>query len=243
MRENNINQGERPDFCKELDAQILYEDNHLLVVNKRPSQIVQGDKTGDVPLSEMLKTWVKYKYNKPGAAFLGVAHRLDRPVSGVVIFARTSKALERINLMLHDKKMKKRYLAVVKNMPPKEEDHLRHYMIKNEAKNKSACFEEPQPGSKHAELKYKHIASSDNYHLLEVELLTGRHHQIRAQLAAIGCPIKGDLKYGFARSNADASIHLHAWKVEILHPVRQEIMTFEAPLPDDAIWNYFKDKL
>lgn len=243
MTESNTKPTGRPDFCQELDSQILYEDNHLLIVNKKPSQIVQGDKTGDMPLSELLKVWIKYKYNKPGAAFLGVAHRLDRPVSGVVAFAKTSKALTRLNQMLKDKKLAKRYLAIVKNKPPKESDHLIHHMVKHEANNKSVCYDSPQPNSKPAELIYSHIASSDNYHLLEVQLLTGRHHQIRAQLAAIGCPIKGDLKYGAQRSNKDASIHLHAWKIELIHPVKNEPICITAPLPDDPVWNAFRDKL
>ena len=222
--------------------EILFEDNHLLIVNKLPSQIVQGDKTGDQPLSELLKEYLKEKYNKPGNVFLGVAHRLDRPASGVVIFARTSKSLERINEMFREKKIKKTYWAVVKNKPPVDSDHLVHYLKKNEKQNKSfSCLPDDKTASR-SELKYKLINSSDNYYLLEIELITGRHHQIRAQLAAIGCPIKGDLKYGFPRSNPDASIHLHARMVEFIHPVNKEIITVIASPPStDPIWNFFKN--
>ena len=222
-----------------LKNQIIYEDNHIIIVNKLPSQIVQGDKTGDEPLSEMVKKYIKKKYNKPGDVFLGVVHRLDRPVSGLVIFARTSKALTRLNQMLKERTIKKIYWVVVKEMPPEEEDHLIHYIYRDTKKNKSFISFRERDNSKKAELLYRHIASSDKYHLLEIELLTGRHHQIRAQLAFIGCPIKGDIKYGYPRTNKNASIHLHARKVEFIHPVKKEKMTFLAPPPDDPLWNYF----
>ena len=199
--------------------EILFEDNHLLIVNKLPSQIVQGDKTGDKPLSEILKDYLREQYHKPGNVFLGVAHRLDRPASGAVLFAKTSKALERLNKMFREKEIHKTYWAVVKNKPPADTDHLIHYLKKNEKQNKSfSCLPDDKNASK-SELTYKLISKSDHYYLLEINLITGRHHQIRAQLAAIGCPIKGDIKYGFPRTNQDASIHLHARKVEFLHPV------------------------
>ena len=221
--------------------EILFEDNHLLIVNKQPSQIVQGDKTGDKPLSEILKDYLKEKYNKPGNVFLGVAHRLDRPASGVVIFAKTSKALERLNKMFKEKEIHKTYWAVVKNKPPVDSDHLIHFLKKNEKQNKSfSCLPDDKSASK-SELKYKLINKSDNYFLLEINLITGRHHQIRAQLAAIGCPIKGDIKYGFPRTNQDASIHLHARKVEFAHPVSKEKISIIASPPADAIWDIFKN--
>lgn len=222
---------------------VLYEDNHIIAVNKRPSDIVQGDKTGDKPLSEIVKEYVKQQYNKPGDVFIGVAHRLDRPVSGVVLFARTSKALERLNKLFRDKTIQKTYWAVVKNKPAKESGHLAHYMIKNEAKNMSKAYTEERNGSLLAELDYKLIASSDTYHLLEVSPITGRHHQIRVQLASMGCPIKGDLKYGFSRSNTNASIHLHARKIEFIHPVKQEPICIIAPPPKDPVWDAFIKQL
>jgi 23S rRNA pseudouridine1911/1915/1917 synthase len=222
-----------------IERQILYQDNHLIIVNKLPSQIVQGDKTGDEPLSEILKKYIKEKYNKPGEVFLGVVHRLDRPVSGIVLFARTSKALSRLNEMLKEREIKKIYWAVVKNPPPEKTGHLIHYLHRDEKKNKSFIVSESRKDAKKAELIYHLLKSSDNYHLLEVELLTGRHHQIRAQLAHIGCPVKGDLKYGFPRTNPDASIHLHSRRIEFLHPVNKEQIAFEAAPPDDPLWNYF----
>lgn len=222
-----------------LKDQILYEDNHLIVVNKLPSQIVQGDKTGDKPLSEILKDYIKIKYNKPGNVFLGVAHRLDRPVSGVVIFARTSKALARLNTMIKEREINKTYWAIVKELPPDESGHLIHYIIRDTKKNKSFITSQKKGDAKQAELKYKHLAGSDNYHLLEVELLTGRHHQIRAQLAHMGCPIKGDLKYGYPRSNKNASIHLHARRVSFIHPVSKDSMRITADPPKDPLWDYF----
>jgi len=218
---------------------IIYEDNHLIVVNKRSSQIVQGDKTADEPLSEIIKKYIKEKYNKPGEVFIGVVHRLDRPVSGVVLFARTSKALARLNEMLKNHEIKKIYWAVVKEKPPEMAGHLTHHLFRDQEKNKSFIVSEKRKDAKKAELIYKLVKSSDKYHLLEIELLTGRHHQIRAQLAHVGSPIKGDLKYGFARSNPDASIHLHARSIEFTHPVKGEPMKIEADPPKDPLWDYF----
>ena len=198
---------------------ILFEDNHLIVVNKQSGDIVQGDKTGDKPLSEIVKEYIKNKYNKPGNVFLGVVHRLDRPTTGIIVFARTSKSLERFNKMLRDKTVNKTYWAIVKQKPKKKQDTLIGYLRKNPKNNKSTSYSSEIEGSKKAILHYKTLKSLDNYHLLEVDLETGRHHQIRCQLASIGCPIKGDLKYGFNRSNKDASIHLHARKIKFTHPV------------------------
>ncbi len=222
---------------------ILFEDNHLIVVNKKPSQIVQGDKTGDTPLSELVKDFLKEKYQKPGNVFAGVVHRIDRPVSGVVVFAKTSKALSRLNELFKTRAVTKTYWAVVKNKPPQEEGHLIHYLIKNEAKNMSKAFKEPREGALKAELDYKILASSDKYYLLEVAPLTGRHHQIRVQLASMGCPIKGDLKYGFDRSNKDGSIHLHARKLSFIHPVKNEQIEIIATPPNEALWNYFSHQV
>lgn len=219
--------------------QVLFEDNHIIIINKLPSQIVQGDKTGDVPLSELVKAYLKEKYKKPGNVFLGVVHRLDRPVGGAVIFARTSKALTRLNQMLQTKEIKKTYWAVVKSLPQNTEDQLIHYIWKDEKKNKSFIQSKPSQKAKKAELFYKHIASSDQYHLLEVNLKTGRHHQIRAQLAKIGCPIKGDVKYGFKRSNPDLSIFLHARYLEFTHPVSGKEIRIQANPPSDPLWDYF----
>ena len=219
--------------------QIIYEDNHLVIINKYPSQIVQGDKTGDEPLSEQIKKYLKKKYNKPGNVFIGVVHRLDRPVSGAVIFARTSKALARMNEQIKNREIRKIYWAVVKNPPPCQKEHLIHYIYRDHKKNKSFIVSENTKGAKKAGLIYTHLQSSEKYHLLEIELLTGRHHQIRAQLAHIGCPVKGDVKYGFSRTNRDASIHLHACKLEFLHPVKKENMIIEAPKPADPLWKYF----
>ena len=224
-----------------IESRILYEDNHILVVNKLPSEIVQGDKTGDQPLSEILKSYIKIKYNKPGEVFLGVVHRIDRPVSGAVIFARTSKSLSRLNELLKAGKINKTYWAVVKNMPPKESDRLVSHLRRDEARNKS--FVEPESSSRTqiAELIYKVIGKSKDYHLLEIDLITGRHHQIRAQLSHIGCPIRGDLKYGYPRSNADGSIHLHARTISFTHPVKQAPLLVTAPPPDDILWNHFRE--
>jgi 23S rRNA pseudouridine1911/1915/1917 synthase len=216
---------------------VLFEDNHLIIVNKQSGDIVQGDKTGDTPLSDVVKAYIKDKYNKPGNVFLGVVHRLDRPTTGIVVFAKTSKSLERFNKMLRDKKVDKTYWAVVKNKPNKDEDTLTGYLRKNPKNNKSTSHSSEIEGSKKATLHYKLLKSLNNYHLLEVDLETGRHHQIRCQLASIGCPIKGDLKYGFDRSNKDASIHLHARKIEFIHPVTKEKISVIAPVPNDVIWN------
>ncbi len=218
---------------------VLYEDNHIIIVNKTASEIVQGDKTGDVPLSETVKQYLKEKYHKPGNVFIGVTHRLDRPVSGLVVFAKTSKALSRLNEMFKNGDVKKTYWAIVKNAPVAEEGELCHYLVRNEKQNKSYAYDTEKPGSKKAVLHYRLIAHSDNYHLLEVDLKTGRHHQIRCQLAKMGCPIKGDLKYGFPRSNPDGSICLHARRVRFLHPVSKELIDVEAPLPADRLWNSF----
>lgn len=215
---------------------VLFEDNHLIIVNKRAGDIVQGDKTGDKPLSEVVKEYLKEKYNKPGDVFLGVVHRLDRPTSGIIIFARTSKALERLNKMLREKLIKKTYWAVVKQSPNKQENTLINYLKKNPKNNKSSVYQREVDGGKKAILHYKTIKVLDNYTLLEVDLETGRHHQIRAQLSAIGSPIKGDLKYGADRSNKDGSIHLHARKIQFVHPVRKEEVRFIASPPKDAIW-------
>ena len=226
-------------ISEDITSRVLHEDNHILIINKKPSEIVQGDKTGDIPLSEKIKEYLKIKYNKQGNIFVGVIHRVDRPVSGCLIFAKTDKALTRMNKLIHDRKIKKIYWAVVKNKPPKDSDRLVNYLSKNEKQNKSYSVKAEAKGAQKAELEYNVIAKSDNYYLLEVELFTGRHHQIRAQLAEIGCPIKGDLKYGFPRPNHDASIHLHARKVEFEHPVSKKIIKIEAPLPNETIWNYF----
>lgn len=218
------------------NLQVLFEDNHMIIVNKRPGDIVQGDKTKDKPLSEVVKEYIKEKYNKPGNVYLGVVHRLDRPTSGVVIFARTSKALERLNKMLREKSIQKTYWAIVKNTPKKDSGTLISFLKKNPKNNKSTVFQKETEGSKKAILSYKIIKSLDNYSLLEVDLETGRHHQIRAQLSSIGSPIKGDLKYGFPRSNKDGSIHLHARKIDIIHPVSKEKISISARPPQDPIW-------
>lgn len=218
---------------------VLYEDNHLIVVNKLPSEIVQGDKTGDPPLVDYVKQYVKNKYNKPGDVFIGIVHRLDRPVGGVLVFARTSKALTRMHDLLRKREMRKTYWAIVKNKPSEHQATLTNYLVRNEVKNKSFAYNKPLENSKEAILDYKLIKKSDEYYLLEVDLKTGRHHQIRTQLANIGCPIKGDLKYGFPRSNKDKSISLHARRVEFIHPVKKEPLIIEAKPPDDVLWNYF----
>ena len=220
--------------------EILYEDNHIIAINKRPSDIVQGDKTGDKPLSEFVKEYIKEKYNKPGEVFLGTVHRIDRPVSGIVLFARTSKALSRLNEMFRDKEVEKMYWAVVKVKPVPEEGTLVHYLIKNEKKNMSKAFLEDKNGSLRCELFYSLRASSHHYHLLQINPKTGRHHQIRVQLAAIGSPIKGDVKYGYNRTNKDASIHLHARQIKFLHPVKKEVVVITADPPEeDSLWNEF----
>jgi 23S rRNA pseudouridine1911/1915/1917 synthase len=223
--------------------EILFEDNHIIAVNKRPSDIVQGDKTGDKPLSEIVKDYIKEKYSKPGDVFLGTVHRLDRPVSGIVLFAKTSKALSRLNEMFRTKEIQKTYWAVVKNKPPQASGKLIHWLIKNEQTNKSKAHQKEVNGSLKSELDYKIITSSDNYHLLEINPLTGRHHQIRVQLSSMGCPIKGDIKYGFNRTNSDASIHLHARAIEFLHPVKKEAVRITANPPDESLWNAFVNML
>jgi 23S rRNA pseudouridine1911/1915/1917 synthase len=219
------------------NLEVLFEDNHLLIVNKKSGDIVQGDKTGDKPLSDVVKEYIKEKYNKPGEVFLGVVHRLDRPTSGIIIFARTSKALERLNKMLRERTISKTYWAVVKNTPLKEKDSLIHFLKKNPKNNKSTVFTKETDASKKAILHYSVIKKLDNYSLLEIDLETGRHHQIRAQLAYIGSPIKGDLKYGASRSNKDGSIHLHARKISFTHPVSKENISVLAPIPNETIWN------
>ncbi|MFA8301390.1 MAG: RluA family pseudouridine synthase [Hyphomicrobiales bacterium] len=224
-----------------VEKRVLYEDNHIIIINKLPSEIVQGDKTGDTPLSETVKQYIKKKYDKPGEVFLGVVHRLDRPVSGAVIFARTTKALSRLNNMIKDREIKKKYWAIVKQAPEATEDNLIHYMIRYPEKNKSVAYRKERKNSKRAELNYKFLSSSKTFSLLEVELLTGRHHQIRAQLSAIGSPIKGDLKYGFPRSNKDASISLHAVSLEFIHPVSKEKVAVTAKPPQDNVWDYFAE--
>ncbi len=224
---------------RNIKKDILYEDNHIIVVNKQVSDIVQGDKTGDIPLSEIIKEYIKEKYNKPGNVFLGVAHRLDRPVSGAVVFAKTSKALIRLNEMLRDKKLDKTYWAVVEKRPKIEFGKLVHYLRKNQEKNKSSVVNQKAKGALKAELDYKLINDSDNFSLLEIKLITGRHHQIRVQLAKIGSPIKGDVKYGYKRTNNDASIHLHSRRLEFIHPVKKTLLKITAPPPDESLWNHF----
>ena len=220
-----------------MKLEILYEDNHLLVINKPPGVLVQGDKTGDIPLVEHAKDYIKHKYNKPGAVFLGVVHRIDRPTSGVIVFARTSKALERLNLQFKNRITKKTYWAITKTSPSSTSNTLVHWMVRNQKQNKSYAYEKETPGSKKAILKYSVKKKLKNYSLLEIELETGRHHQIRSQLSTIGCPIKGDLKYGASRSNPNGGIHLHARSLEILHPVTKEALKWIAPTPKDALWD------
>ena len=216
---------------------VLYEDNHLIIVNKQAGEIVQGDKTGDAPLSDIVKDWLKEKHNKPGNVYLGVVHRLDRPVSGVVLFAKTSKALPRLNKMFagHDN-VSKTYWAIVQNRPQTPQGTLTHWLTRNEKNNTARAYDREVPGSKKAVLDYELIASGDRYHLLEIHLHTGRHHQIRCQLAKIGCPIKGDLKYGAPRSNPDGSISLHARNLTLEHPVSHENISVTAPVPNDTLW-------
>ncbi len=218
------------------NLQILYEDNHLIILNKRVGDIVQGDKTGDIPLSEIVKQYLAEKYNKPGAAFLGVVHRIDRPTSGIVIFAKTSKALSRLNKMLVDKTIQKTYWAVVQDRVELTENTLVNYLRKNEKNNKASVYDTETEGTKKAVLHYKVIKYLDKYTLLEIDLETGRHHQIRSQLAHLGHPVKGDVKYGFKRPNADAGIHLHARRLSLVHPVSKELLEIEAPLPEDPVW-------
>ena len=227
-----------------MSIDVLYEDNHLLAINKKNGDIVQADITGDSPISQDIKDYLKDKYAKPGNVFLGVIHRLDRPVSGVVLFARTSKGLSKMNELFKTKAVKKTYWAVVKNKPPKNEDTLVHYHLKDEKAKRARLFEKEVAHSKPCILHYKLIESADHYHLLEIELETGRFHQIRAQLAKIGCPIKGDIKYGFERPNEDKrSIHLHARRLDFLHPVKQEPVSITAPVPKEKLWQYFEEKV
>ncbi|GAB1858505.1 RNA pseudouridine synthase [Flavobacteriaceae bacterium MHTCC 0001] len=219
------------------NLQVLYEDNHIIIINKRAGDIVQGDKTGDIPLNDIVKAYIKTKYNKPGNVYLGTVHRLDRPTTGIVIFSKTSKALPRLNKLFLSKEIKKTYWAVVKQKPSQPNGTLINWLKKNPKNNKSYVHQNEVKDSKKAILHYKTIKILDNYTLLEVHLETGRHHQIRTQLSSIGSPIKGDLKYGFSRSNADASIHLHARHIAFVHPVKKEPLSITAPLPNDAIWN------
>lgn len=223
------------------EEQILFEDNHIIIINKKSGQIVQGDKTGDVPLVDEVKNYLKKKYNKPGNVFAGLVHRLDRPTSGIVIFAKTSKALSRLTQMLKKREIKKTYWAVIKKKNMPENQRLVHYLKKNEKNNKTITYNHPFQNAKEAILTYHIIKKSDHYQLLEINLETGRHHQIRAQLSAIECPIKGDLKYGFERSNADGSIHLLARKIEFIHPVKKIKIFLEAPVPqNDNLWKSFQ---
>lgn len=235
MRKNNTNIALMPE--------ILYEDNHIIAVNKKSSDLSQGDKTEDVSLDTEVKQYIKEKYNKPGDVYLGLVHRLDRPVSGVLLFARTSKALTRLNEMFREKEVKKIYWAIVKDRPPEEEGTIKHFLKKNEVQNKSYAYNTEVKGSKEATLTYKLLARADKYYLLEVELHSGRHHQIRAQLSMVGCPIKGDLKYGFPRSNENGSISLHAKKIEFIHPVTKEKISIVAPTPKGDIWGVFRDAI
>lgn len=223
--------------------EVVYEDNHIIVVNKTCREIVQGDKTGDTPLSEMVKQYLKKKYCKPGNVFIGVAHRLDRPVTGLVLFAKTSKALARLNEMFREGSVKKTYWAIVKKQPPHEEGELINYLVRNEKQNKSYAYDRERPESKKAVLHYKMIARSDNYYLLEIDLKTGRHHQIRCQLAKMGCPIKGDLKYGAERSNNDGGISLHARSMEFIHPVSKLPVKIVAPVPEEKLWKNISDSV
>lgn len=218
---------------------VLYEDNHIIIINKAAGEIVQGDKTGDKSLCDTMKQYIKEKYAKPGNVFIGLPHRLDRPVSGVVVFAKTSKALERLNNMFRDGNVKKIYWAITKGRPLESEGEINSWILRNEKMNKSFSYPKEVKGAKQALLYYRHIATSDNYNLIEVELKTGRHHQIRCQLSSIGCPIKGDLKYGAKRSNPDGSISLHARYIEFIHPVSKEPIKVTAPLPADKLWQSF----
>ena len=219
---------------------VLYEDNHIIVINKAAGEIVQGDKTGDESLCDTMKAYIKEKYAKPGNVFIGLPHRLDRPVSGIVVFAKTSKALERLNRMFSEGSVKKIYWALTKGIPTPAEAELKSWILRNEKMNKSFSYPKEVKGSKRAVLHYRLAAASQNYNLIEVELKTGRHHQIRCQLSSIGCPIKGDLKYGAQRSNPDGSISLHARYIEFIHPVSKELISITAPLPGDKLWQSFE---
>lgn len=219
--------------------EILYEDNHLLIINKSAGVLVQGDATGDKPLVELCKEYIKEKYQKPGEVFLGVVHRLDRPVSGVVVFARTSKALERMNELFRNKETKKTYWALVGNKPPQPEGTLVHWLVKDEKKNKTTAYKKEHPQGQRSELSYRHMLSKSGLHLLEVNPITGRPHQIRVQLASMDCPIVGDVKYGFEAGNADNSICLHARQLQFIHPVKKEPLTIQADLPKNQFWKLF----
>jgi 23S rRNA pseudouridine1911/1915/1917 synthase len=220
---------------------VLYEDNHLIAVLKRSSDLSQSDKTGDISLDTEVKKYLAEKYHKPGEVFLGIVHRLDRPVSGVILYARTSKALQRLNEMLREAQVKKTYLAIVKERPPEDSQTITHFLKKNEDQNRTYVYDKEVKGSKKASLTYRVAGRSERYYLLEIELHSGRHHQIRAQMAVIGCPIKGDLKYGYSRSNEDGSISLLARRLEFIHPVKKEKLVITAPFPDGDIWDLFKD--
>ncbi len=221
--------------------QIVYEDNHIIIINKLPGQIIQGDKTGDKPLSDLIKEFIKVRDNKPGNVFCGVIHRLDRPVSGLVIFAKTSKALSKFNEQIREKKINKSYLAVVKNKPIQPKGILKHWLIKNEKNNISKAYTKPVPNGLESILEYEYLLSSSNYHLLKINLITGRHHQIRCQLSQIGCSIKGDLKYGAERSNQNGFIHLHSAELTFEHPIKKETIALKTfPIFNDPIWDYFK---
>lgn len=223
-----------------MELDILYEDNHLIAINKKVSDLVQGDKTGDVSLDVKVKAYLKKKYNKPGDVFIGVVHRIDRPVSGVVLFARTSKALIRLNKIFKERQLQKIYWAIVQDKPPEDNATIQHFLLRNPKKNKSFAYDLEREGTKNAKLSYSFIGKSLKYYFLEVELHTGRHHQIRAQLAKIGCPIRGDLKYGAKRSNPDSGINLHARKLEFIHPVKQEKLSIVAQPPDGELWKAFQ---
>ncbi len=224
-------------------SRVLYEDNHLLIINKKAGEIVQGDKTGDASLIDIIKLYIKEKYNKPGDVFLGLVHRIDRPVSGALIFAKTSKALTRMTQLVKSREFEKTYLAITEQKPPLAEQHLTHFLKKNEASNKSFVVSAGTTNSKQADLSYRHIASGKTLHLLEIDLHTGRHHQIRAQLSAIGLVIRGDVKYGARRSNKDGSICLHAFRLRFAHPVGGKLLEIIAPLPDTPEWNAFRDSV
>jgi 23S rRNA pseudouridine1911/1915/1917 synthase len=223
--------------------EVLFEDNHIIVVNKITGDIVQADRTEDVTLRDTIKEYLKNKYHKEGNVFLGVVHRLDRPVSGVVMFAKTSKSLRRLNSIFKAREIKKVYWVVVDKAPPENEGKLINYLRRNQTKNKSFVVDEGVKDAVYAELDYKLLGRSDRYYLLEILLHTCRHHQIRAQMSGLGCRIKGDLKYGFPRSNPDASIHLHARYIEFIHPVKKELIKIVAPLPEDPLWNYFGSEM
>lgn len=226
-----------------LDLEILYEDNHLLAINKHSGDIVQPDKTGCVSLEETVKQYIKEKYSKPGNVFLGITHRIDRPVSGIVLMAKSAKALSRVNQMLQDHKISKTYWAITSIKPENDEGKLVHFIRRNEQKNISYAFNKEVSGSKKAELIYKIKSKSDRYFLIEINLITGRHHQIRAQLSAIGCPIKGDLKYGFNRSNPDGSVSLHSREISLIHPVTKKELNIIAPVPKDKLWEFFQNNI